>query len=91
MSVLPKLSGLLDGNDPTQNDNITQFEYIKSSMTNNVVYQVKFSNIRFVLIANSFQTHPSKTIQLVAMIFVSVEEEAVRQQSRMQYNDLMSL
>jgi hypothetical protein len=60
-------------------------------MTNNVVYQVKFSNIRFVLIANSFQTHPSKTIQLVAMIFVSVEEEAVRQQSRMQYNDLMSL
>jgi hypothetical protein len=90
MSVLPKLSGLLEGNDPTQNDNITQFEYIKSSMTNNVVYQVKFSNIRFVLIANSFQTHPSKTIQLVAMIFVSVEG-AVRQQSRMQYSDLMSL
>jgi hypothetical protein len=60
-------------------------------MTNNVVYQVKFSNIRFVLIANSFQTHPSKTIQPVAMVFVSVKEGAVRQQSRMQYNDLMSL
>jgi hypothetical protein len=59
-------------------------------MTNNVVYQVKFSNIRFVLITNSFQSHPSKTIQLVALIFISVEG-AVRQQSRMQYNDLMSL
>jgi hypothetical protein len=45
--------------------NITQIEYIKSSMTNNVVCQLNFSDIRSVLTANSFQTRCTVFTQMM--------------------------